>query len=62
MPLDAAGCPGWLLMLKMTLDTAECLSINKLCFDVLRHFYDGQDNPSCSWMSWMTIDAQDYPG
>ena len=23
---------------------------------------DGRDNPSCSWMSWMTIDAQDDPG
>ena len=23
---------------------------------------DGQDNPSCSWMSWMPIDAQDDLG
>ena len=23
---------------------------------------EGQDNQSCCWMSWMTIDAQDDPG
>ena len=71
--LDVAKCLGWLLMHKLCLDATRDLygwpltlldvyqftSCATMYWDI---FMDGQDNPSFSWMSRMTIDAQDYPG
>ena len=58
MTLVAAGCIG-------------CLSMHKLCLDAPTHFYecsrwpwmqlDVQDDPRCSWMSWMSINTQGLP-
>ena len=58
MTLDAAGCSRWP---SLQLDVSDVYWHTSFALMHQGIYMDAQDDPWCSWMSWMSIDVQVVP-